>query len=81
MTGAVQVQKWTCALAAPINNATLIVMGLLYGNRDFEKSIVTTVLGGWDADCTGATSGSVAGMMLGANALPDKWMGPFMRGS
>ncbi|MDA0790867.1 MAG: ADP-ribosylglycohydrolase family protein [Proteobacteria bacterium] len=56
-------------------------MGLLYGNRDFEKSIVTTVLGGWDADCTGATSGSVAGMMLGANALPDKWMGPFMRGS
>ena len=60
-----------------INNAALVVMGLLYGQGDFEKTIVTTVLGGWDADCTGATAGSVIGLILGADALPDKWVGVF----
>ncbi len=60
-----------------INNAALVVMGLLYGDGDFEKTIVTTVLGGLDADCTGATAGSIAGMMSGAENLPDKWVGVF----
>ena len=60
-----------------INNAALIVMGLIHGDGDFEKTIVTTVLGGWDADCTGATAGSIAGMILGAKSLPGKWVGVF----
>ena len=60
-----------------INNAALVVMGLIYGSQDFEKTIVTTVLGGLDADCTGATAGSVMGMKLGAKALPDKWVSVF----
>ena len=60
-----------------INNAALIVMGLVHGMGDFEQTIVTTVLGGWDADCTGATAGSVIGLILGAKALPEKWVGVF----
>ena len=60
-----------------INNAALIVMGLVHGKGDFEQTIVTTVLGGWDADCTGATAGSVIGLILGAKALPEKWVGVF----
>jgi ADP-ribosylglycohydrolase len=58
-----------------INNAALVVMALLHGDGDFERTIVTAVRGGWDADCNGATAGSVCGMMLGARALPCKWTG------
>ena len=60
-----------------INNAALVVMGLMAGQRDYEASIVVAVRGGWDTDCNGATVGSVCGMILGADALPGKWVGVF----
>ena len=58
-----------------INNAALIVMGLYFGENDFEKGIVYTVRGGWDTDCTGATVGSILGIKVGAKSLPAKWVG------
>jgi len=58
-----------------INNAAIVVMGLMFGQRDYETSIVVAVRGGWDTDCNGATAGSICGMMLGADALPSKWVG------
>ncbi len=58
-----------------INNAALVAMGLMAGRGNYETSIVVTVRGGWDTDCTGATAGSVCGMILGADALPQKWVG------
>ncbi|MFA7236902.1 MAG: ADP-ribosylglycohydrolase family protein [Phycisphaeraceae bacterium] len=57
------------------NNAALVVAALLLGGHDFEKVITIAVMGGWDSDCTGATSGSIAGAMLGAKRLPTKWTG------
>ena len=59
-----------------INNAAVVVMGLLYGGGDYEKSITISVMGGWDTDCNGATTGSILGVILGAEALPDKWIKP-----
>ena len=59
-----------------INNAALVVMGLYFGEDDFEKGIVCTVRGGWDTDCTGATVGSILGLRLGAKDLPSKWISP-----
>lgn len=59
-----------------INNAALVVMGLYFGEDDFEKGIVCTVRGGWDTDCTGATVGSILGLRLGAKNLPSKWISP-----
>ncbi len=59
-----------------INNAALTVAGLIYGGGDFERVITLTVMAGLDTDCTGATAGSVAGAMLGARRLPDKWIKP-----
>jgi ADP-ribosylglycohydrolase len=59
-----------------INNACLVIMGLLHGRMDFGKTICMTVMGGWDTDCTGATAGSVLGAMLGADRLPPKWIRP-----
>ncbi|GMU20728.1 MAG: hypothetical protein AMXMBFR13_08240 [Phycisphaerae bacterium] len=59
-----------------INNAALVIMGLLHGKLDLGKTICMTVMGGWDTDCTGATAGSVLGAMLGADRLPAKWIRP-----
>jgi len=58
-----------------INNAALVTMGLMVAQRDYETGIVVAVRGGWDTDCNGATAGSVCGMILGADALPEKWVG------
>ncbi|MGH2353814.1 MAG: ADP-ribosylglycohydrolase family protein [Chloroflexota bacterium] len=67
-----------------INNAALVVMGLLYAERQAQRSadllepaICQTVMGGWDTDCTGATAGSLVGSLVGARALPGKWVGDF----
>ena len=59
-----------------INNAALVLLGLLYGKGDYEKSISISVMGGWDTDCNGATTGSILGVMLGAEKLPKKWISP-----
>jgi len=58
-----------------INNAALVIMGLLFGENDYEAGIVTAVRGGWDTDCNGATVGSILGAKFGAKALPEKWVG------
>lgn len=59
-----------------INNALLVVLGLLYGEGDYSRSISIAVMGGWDTDCNGATVGSVLGAMMGAEALPRRWTDP-----
>ena len=58
-----------------INNAALVVMGLMFGKTNYEQGIVLTVRGGWDTDCNGATVGSILGSKMGAEELPDKWIG------
>ncbi len=42
--------------------------------------ICTTVNCGEDTDCTGATAGSIFGIMHGAKAIPQKWIDPIGRG-
>ncbi len=59
-----------------INNAAIVIMGLLYGKGNYQKSITISVMGGLDTDCNGATTGSILGVMLGAEALPKKWTRP-----
>jgi hypothetical protein len=58
------------------NNMATIVAAILLGGGDFEKVITFCVMGGFDSDSTAATAGSVAGAMLGASRLPDKWIRP-----
>jgi ADP-ribosylglycohydrolase len=59
-----------------INNACLIIAGLLWGEGDFAATVGLTVQGGWDTDSNGATAGSVAGTVLGAEALPRNFIEP-----
>ena len=57
-------------------NAMVVCTGLIYGEMDFEKSIGIAVTGSFDRDCNGATVGSIVGLVLGASALPEKWIKP-----
>lgn len=54
-------------------NLSFILIGLLYGGCDFERSVVLAVNCGMDTDCTGATCGSLLGILLGASGLPARW--------
>lgn len=58
------------------NNAALVAASLIFAKGDFETAVTTSVLGGWDTDCNGATVGSIMGAALGANRLPDNWTKP-----
>lgn len=60
-----------------INNAALVVAGLMYSRQELEPAICISVMGGWDTDCNGATAGSVIGATRGAGALPSRWTGQF----
>ena len=59
-----------------INNATIVVLALLYARGDYERAIGGAVSGGWDTDCNGATVGSIMGTFLGRRGIPAKWSGP-----
>jgi len=59
-----------------ITNAAIVLMGLLHSGGDFTKAITIAVMGGYDTDCNGATAGSIIGAIVGAKALPEKWIAP-----
>ncbi len=59
-----------------INNAVLVVLGLMFGQDDFARTVGYAVMGGWDTDCNGATAGSVWGALFGAKNLPDDMIAP-----
>jgi ADP-ribosylglycohydrolase len=59
-----------------LNNAALVVAGLLWGEGDYARTVGLTVQGGWDTDSNGATSGSVAGVLLGTAGLPARFIDP-----
>ena len=60
---------------APLNIGILLI-GLLYGEGDFSKSITTTINCGEDTDCTAATCGSILGIINGIDSIPKKWKEP-----
>lgn len=59
-----------------VPNIAVLTAGLLYGDGDFTRTIALTVRGGLDTDSNGATAGSVAGVLCGAEAIPSRWKDP-----
>ena len=55
------------------SNVSYSVIGLLWGNGDFKKSMITTINCGDDADCTAATVGATLGILGGSAAIPADW--------
>ncbi len=61
-------------------NQGIVTLGWLYGEGDFGDSILKAVNCGEDTDCTGATLGSIMGIVHGADAIPSKWKDPVSAG-
>ena len=55
------------------SNVGYVVLGLLYGEGDFKKSLLTAVNCGDDTDCTGATVGAFLGILYGTEGIPQDW--------
>jgi len=54
-------------------NAAYVVLGLLYGQKDFTKTLELTTRCGQDADCNPSTAGGILGTILGYDKIPAYW--------
>jgi hypothetical protein len=77
-------QKWSEDIGCPVGvftsfnidakiNGAWIVLGLLYGQGDFGKTLSISTRSGDDSDCNPASAGGILGTMLGYAAIPDYW--------
>lgn len=57
-------------------NGAYVAMGLLYGDKNFEKTMEIAMRGGQDSDCNPASAGGILGTMIGYKAIPAKWTDP-----
>ncbi len=51
-------------------NAAYVVTGLLYGDKDYTKTLEITARCGQDADCNPSTVGGILGALLGYDKIP-----------
>lgn len=56
------------------SNVAYTVIGLLYGEGDFKKSMIAAINCGDDTDCTAATLGATLGILNGMAGIPQDWM-------
>lgn len=57
-------------------NLCAVIIGLLYGDGDFERSLCITNMCGLDTDCTAGQAGGIMGVIKGADGIPAKWKDP-----
>ncbi len=63
-------------MTSVLQNLGIIILALIYGNGDFEKTILIAANSGYDSDCTCASVGAIMGVILGAKNIPSKWKDP-----
>ena len=54
-------------------NSAFVVIGLLYGKGDFERTMDIATRCGNDSDCNPASAAGILGVMYGYEAIPEKW--------
>ncbi|RZK83100.1 MAG: ADP-ribosylglycohydrolase family protein [Pedobacter sp.] len=54
-------------------NSAYVVMGLLYGNGDFTRTMEISTRAGQDSDCNPSTAGGILGTILGYDKIPYYW--------
>ena len=78
-------EKWSDEIGCPdgvmrpynidaMLNSAYIVIGLLYGEGDFGKTLEISTRCGQDSDCNPASAGGILGTMLGYSNIPEYWM-------
>ena len=56
-----------------ITNTGAVLIGLLYGEKDFGKTVIIAMQCQWDSDCNAATAGGILGTVLGFSNIDPKW--------
>ena len=54
-------------------NSAWVVIGLLYGEKDFGKTVSISTRCGDDSDCNPASAGGILGAMIGYSNIPAYW--------
>lgn len=77
-------KKWSSEIGCPEGvfssfdidakiNAAYILVGLLYGNGDYGKTLEIAARAGLDSDCNPSNAGGILGAMIGYNNIPAYW--------
>ena len=78
-------KKWSSDIGCPegvfepfnidaVINSAYIIIGLLYGQGDFYKTIDIATRCGQDPDCNPASAGGILGAIIGYEKIPEYWM-------
>jgi ADP-ribosylglycohydrolase len=60
-----------------IPNIAVMILGLLYGEGDFSRTITITNMCGWDTDCNVGNVGTIMGVICGLEGIDyEKWRRP-----
>ncbi len=57
-------------------NLAFVLIGLIWGQLDFKKTISIAVMCGHDTDCNGATAGSILAALKGTKGIPQEMSRP-----
>lgn len=63
-------------LCPVIPNACIVLLGLLYSNNDFARSIEITCMCAWDTDSNAGVVGTIMGVLKGLRGIPDHYREP-----
>ena len=77
-------KKWSSDIGCPdgvfnsfnidaVINSAYVVIGLLYGEGDFFKTMDIATRCGQDSDCNPSTAAGILGTMMGFSQIPEKW--------
>ncbi len=77
-------KKWSSEIGCPDGvfvpfnidakiNSAYVAIGLLYGEKDFFKTMDIAARCGQDSDCNAATAAGVLGTMMGYSQIPEQW--------
>ena len=55
-------------------NSAYVIMGLLYGEGDFSKTMEISTRCGQDSDCNPASAAGILGTMIGYSNIPETWL-------
>jgi ADP-ribosylglycohydrolase len=59
-----------------VPNHALIVLGLLYGEGGFDRSLMVVNTAGWDTDCNSGNVGCLLGIRNGLAGIDERWRRP-----
>ena len=59
-----------------IPNMAVMILAMLYGNGDFEQTILICNMCGWDTDCNVGNVATILGVKNGIDDIDHKWIEP-----